>query len=198
MLEETQDGVAVTRSHKGETAGSSPALVSRQRLKQLEHITKGLCEHCGKPPVTKRHCQKCRERVNRLRRERHRRIAAMKPKKPKKDKHKMDDEAFRRKTKTIEADLLHYGLPLHNAETIALYLLYGVAPGSFMLAVLENNLVHAAMCADIINRNLLFQWANFIYNKIPSDSWGSISKVHDWMQPEKREVYNDKTAKAGS
>ncbi len=148
-----------------------PRTVSRARRNQLKHLAKGLCEFCGKPPVTKRHCAKCRERVNRLRREAHRR------KHPLKRKAKNMEAEFETLVLRLKRRLEASDLPESNAESLAIYLHHGVIPGSFMRALIENNLVHAAMCADHRNKHYLFEWASFLYNHMPSDAWGSAEKV---------------------
>lgn len=64
------------------------------------------------------------------------------------------------------------------------YLHDGVLPGSFLRAVLENDLVAAAGAADEKNRTLLFEYAAVLYNAFPARSggacWGSRQAVEDW------------------
>ncbi len=73
-------------------------------------------------------------------------------------------------------------LPSYMHSGIRLYLLRGILPGSFLTAVLENNLAAAASQADDANRELLFDYANFLYNHFPSDAWGSPEKIKAWCE----------------
>lgn len=59
----------------------------------------------------------------------------------------------------------------------------GVLPGSFLRAVLENDLVGATGQADDENRELLWDYALMLYNAFPARSvgcWGSREAVDDW------------------
>lgn len=73
-------------------------------------------------------------------------------------------------------------IPLHMQDGLALWINYGIPPGSFLMAVLENNLMEAFRSADQINRHHLFQYANFLYNFAPSSCHGSPEKVRDWAK----------------
>ena len=58
----------------------------------------------------------------------------------------------------------------------------GVPPGSFVRAVLENDLKEACAMADDWNRRVIFEVVGFCYNRIPSASWGSPDKVREWIE----------------
>jgi len=62
------------------------------------------------------------------------------------------------------------------------YLEEGVPPGSFLSAVLANNLVQAFARADETNRAAMFRFAMFLHNEAPLDAWGSEQAVRDWVQ----------------
>lgn len=49
--------------------------------------------------------------------------------------------------------------------------------GGFMTAILANDLVGAASRADGQNRNLLFEYASYLYNDLPRGMWGSYKIV---------------------
>ena len=55
------------------------------------------------------------------------------------------------------------------------------APGGFLTAVLENDLVRSCGRADEHNRELLFDIVSYVYNNIPSVCWGSREKVDKWL-----------------
>jgi len=56
--------------------------------------------------------------------------------------------------------------------------------GGFLRAVLENDLVNAFGRADPENRAAMADWALWLWNDIPSQSWGSRAKVEAWLKPE--------------
>lgn len=49
--------------------------------------------------------------------------------------------------------------------------------GSFVTALLANDLVGAAGAADSQNRGLLAEYAEYIYNRLPRTMWGSYEIV---------------------
>jgi hypothetical protein len=73
-------------------------------------------------------------------------------------------------------------LPMHMRTGVQLYLEQGIEPGSFLRAVLENDLAGAARRADEVNRKFLFEWAEFLHNELPANSWGSPEIVDRWLE----------------
>lgn len=63
--------------------------------------------------------------------------------------------------------------------------------GSFVTAVLSNNLVEAAAQADDHNRTALWEYANFMYNELPQSAWGSRAKVAAWLEAQITEAVAD-------
>ena len=57
------------------------------------------------------------------------------------------------------------------------YVEYGIQPGSFLTAVLENNLLEAVNYGDASNGTNLVEWVRFCYNELPANIWGSPEKV---------------------
>lgn len=88
--------------------------------------------------------------------------------------------------KLLMSKMNEYNLPEHMCLGMSNYLLHHIQPGSFMTAVLSNNLRESVACADEINSRLLKEWVMFMYNELPADSWGSPEKVNNWLS--KREV----------
>jgi hypothetical protein len=68
------------------------------------------------------------------------------------------------------------------------YVSKGVPPGSFLTAVLQNNLRDSLGTADLENRHDLFEIVSYIYNECPSTCWGSPQKVRDWLKSFKEKV----------
>jgi hypothetical protein len=62
------------------------------------------------------------------------------------------------------------------------YLNQGISPGSFMTAVLENDLANAVGRADHQNLANLSNIVGYIYNHLPLSSWGSPEKVAKWKE----------------
>ena len=69
---------------------------------------------------------------------------------------------------------------LHGA--LERYLNHGIMPGSFMTAVLENNLMEAFGRADICNEANMKNIVGYIYNHVPSNAWGSKEKVTEYLK----------------
>jgi hypothetical protein len=72
-------------------------------------------------------------------------------------------------------------LPAHMIAGARLYIEEGVEPGSFLRAVLENDFAHAWARADHINTVYMKAWAEWLWNDIPGDAWGSRNAVEAWL-----------------
>ncbi len=84
--------------------------------------------------------------------------------------------------KHIRGEFVINLLPENMWPGVELYLLHGICTGDFLIAILENSLARAAAHADIYNRELLFEWAAFLFNGMPIGSWGSIEQVKQWKE----------------
>jgi len=73
-------------------------------------------------------------------------------------------------------------LPDYMHEGLILYLVEGILPGDFLTAVLQNDFMEACGRADATNRDLLFDYALFLYNDAPRWAWGSVEKVRQWTE----------------
>jgi hypothetical protein len=71
-------------------------------------------------------------------------------------------------------------LPQHMREGAVGYVLYGWEPGSFLQAVLRNDLIDAAANADDVNKYALHMWAVFVYNAVPAAARGSADAIRLW------------------
>lgn len=74
------------------------------------------------------------------------------------------------------------GLPEHMRDGARLYVEHGVAPGSFLTAVICNDLRKAMERADHINRERLFDIVCWFYNEAPAQCWGSPENFHAWVK----------------
>lgn len=79
-------------------------------------------------------------------------------------------------------------IPSHTQGAIERYILNGIPPGSFLTAVLSNDLKEAVARADAENQRNLVNWVKFLYNHVPGRAWGSPAAVKAWYEdflPEK-------------
>lgn len=68
-------------------------------------------------------------------------------------------------------------VPEHTKAAIWRYVVHRIPPGSFVRAVLENDLTEAVMRADDLNLPALAAIVAFVVNEIPLDAWGSKRQV---------------------
>lgn len=73
-------------------------------------------------------------------------------------------------------------LPEHCRDGLLLYLRYGVPPGSFLQAVLSNDLGGACARADETNQRALYDYVFVLYNEAPTMAWGSPERVKAWIE----------------
>lgn len=88
----------------------------------------------------------------------------------------MRDEAWYRER------LRDSGVPAHMHDGYVLYLLHGVPPGSFLEAVLSNDLREACARADTDNQRTLYQHVYFLYNYAPQSCWGDAKTITGWLK----------------
>jgi hypothetical protein len=97
--------------------------------------------------------------------------------------------------RTLQAALIHYqAVPTKILEGLYNYGKHGYPLGGFLTAVVCNDLREACMRADDVNRHLIFEIVNYIYNEIPAPSWGSSDKVQAWLLM--KQLEREATAKA--
>lgn len=70
-------------------------------------------------------------------------------------------------------------LPSHMVGPAKLYISKGIEPGSFLVAVLANDLLGAITRADYINKALISSYHDFLVT-IPMGSKGSYDAVAVW------------------
>lgn len=83
-------------------------------------------------------------------------------------------------------------LPVRVRLGMRRYVEQGISPGEFLTAVIENNLVMAVAHADDINFPRIKDFKEFLYNEMPTASWGSKKKRLAWCKrdSEAREAFN--------
>ena len=80
----------------------------------------------------------------------------------------------------IRAKIGH--LPETSQGALMRYLEHGVRPGSFIEAILTNNLYKALAYADSVNKDLLQEHAYAVVRHFPNESCGSRESFVNWMR----------------
>lgn len=73
-------------------------------------------------------------------------------------------------------------IPERMMDGLVRFIQQGIEPGSFLLAVLSNDLVGACGQADEENLMNLPAYVAYLYNEVPSRCWGSPEKVQAWIK----------------
>ena len=74
-----------------------------------------------------------------------------------------------------------YYVPPRMMGGLRRYIEHGVPAGSFLMAVVENDLKNAVGRADEENLTNLPAYVYFLYNEAPGGCWGSQEKVERWI-----------------
>ena len=82
----------------------------------------------------------------------------------------------------MEAAMACEQIPEHMREGLAHYIMYGLRPGHFLQAVLENDLKEAVARADGHNAAALAGYVRFLYNGAPIMCWGTEELVNAWVK----------------
>jgi hypothetical protein len=80
------------------------------------------------------------------------------------------------------ATLRYEKAPNDLGDSFKRYIELRIPTGSFLRAVLENDLKEACGRADIYNQRILFEIVYWLYNEAPPDCWGSPEKVKAWLK----------------
>jgi hypothetical protein len=78
-------------------------------------------------------------------------------------------------------------IPEHMVEGLDLYINRGIEPGSFLMAVLCNDLMEACARADHVNIHALPAYCGYLYNEAPPQCFGSYAKVAAWIEAKRAE-----------
>lgn len=70
----------------------------------------------------------------------------------------------------------------HMADGVERYIEHGIPGGSFLMALVSNDLFGAAARADDMNRRLLFEWVRWFHNRAPRGYYGSPENADEWMK----------------
>jgi hypothetical protein len=78
-------------------------------------------------------------------------------------------------------------IPPTTIETLERWVSHGVQPGSFVRAVLCNNLLEACNYADDFNAAALLDIVAWVANKVPAHCWGSEVRFRAWADYKRAE-----------
>ena len=73
-------------------------------------------------------------------------------------------------------------IPAHTKAALDRYINDRILPGGFLTAVLSNDLFGAVGKADSENLAALPEIVRYIYNEIPSSSWGTRDIIWKWVE----------------
>jgi hypothetical protein len=73
-------------------------------------------------------------------------------------------------------------IPERMMGGIKRYIEHGIKPGSFLRAVIQNDLREAVGAADDENMANLPAYVAYFYNEAPSDCWGSPENMEAWIE----------------
>lgn len=86
-------------------------------------------------------------------------------------------------------------IPNRMMEGINRYVNEGIKPGSFLTAIIRNDLTEAVDQADDNNLSNIPAFVSYFYNETPSTCWGSFDKMNGWMQAKREEKLNESSNK---
>jgi hypothetical protein len=66
-------------------------------------------------------------------------------------------------------------------DALAAYIVWHRPTGSFLRAVIENDLAQACARASDDNRAALFDLVSYVVNLAPAASWGSPARYENWI-----------------
>lgn len=75
-----------------------------------------------------------------------------------------------------------YRVPEHTQAALERYIVHALEPGSFLTAVLVNDLYTAALKADTMNSSSLTEIVKWLYFEAPPGSFGSSEQVKSWLE----------------
>lgn len=71
-------------------------------------------------------------------------------------------------------------IPTYMQDGLIEYVLTARPTGSFLNAILTNNLREACNRADELNKRLIWNYVNFLWNHAPMMCWGNEETVKKW------------------
>lgn len=94
--------------------------------------------------------------------------------------------------KKLRLGMIELNIPLQDHDGLVAFITRGVPTGSFLRAVLTNNLREACNRADDDNKKALYNIVFFLYNYAPMGCWGSEANYTDWRESFKKQLEDAK------
>lgn len=92
------------------------------------------------------------------------------------------DALGRAETERDAMDINYTSLPAHMQDAMRRYVEHGIPPGSFLTAVLSNDMMEAARRADDVNLHSFPAYARFLINEAPCGCFGSPGAFQAWCK----------------
>lgn len=84
-------------------------------------------------------------------------------------------------TDTVDA---LYTLPLHMHDAVVRWMVlaepHPAMMGTFLRAVLRDQLVESLAAADDDNARAIREWGRFLHNHLPTEAWGTWDRMVSW------------------
>lgn len=97
--------------------------------------------------------------------------------------HPIPCDALGRAETDLDAmDINYTSLPAHMQDAMRRYVEHGIQPGSFLTAVLSNDLIDAMRRADDVNLHALPAYGRFLINEAPCGCFGSPETFQAWCK----------------
>jgi len=78
--------------------------------------------------------------------------------------------------------LTDFGIPGYMHDGIVRYFENGIRPGSFLCAIINNDLRAAVAFADSTNKHIIHRYVQWLYSVAPSSSWGYDGAVSNFIE----------------
>ncbi len=75
-----------------------------------------------------------------------------------------------------------YDITVECREALIRYIEHGIKPGSFLTAILCNDLLSAVGHADSVNKSRIPEYVKYLFNEVPGNCWGSPEAMQTWME----------------
>lgn len=85
------------------------------------------------------------------------------------------------KKESITYTFGRFHIPDYMMDGINRYIHEGIKPGSFLTAIICNDLTEAVAQADANNLSDIPAFVSYFYNETPSPCWGSADKMNNWL-----------------
>ena len=76
----------------------------------------------------------------------------------------------------------NFYIPERMMGGINRYIENGIVPGSFLTAIIQNNLSEAVGQADDENLKNIPAYVSYFYNEAPATCWGSKTQMEKWVE----------------